>query len=238
MTEKYEKQILADGVDQKLYNLSSQISKLSTGDVKTAELLAGKSLIPDIDPISEYLERKKTEPIKQAISNIQPPVIVQAPLPISEAPQRTYRSFTDDEYRVLEDQEFEPKKFLNREKVVIMYQGRLIDWGIDDEIRFLTHVNKNLNPRNIPDKDEKDRRTRIIKLNKQYRKALQFIRDSQSGSGVTCPVLDQMKERAKVLIGEINAGNTSKALRNELDKVLLSLLKNKVISKREYRSFF
>ena len=52
-----------------------------------------------------------------------------------------------------------------------------------------------------------------------------------------CPVLDQMIERARVLIGEINAGNTSVNLRNELSRILLTLYKNKRISKEEYRRF-
>ena len=52
-----------------------------------------------------------------------------------------------------------------------------------------------------------------------------------------CPVLDQMIERARVLIGEINAGNTSVNLRNELSRILLTLYKNERISKEEYRRF-
>ena len=38
---------------------------------------------------------------------------------------------------------------------------------------------------------------------------------------VECPILDQMTERAKVLIGEINADITSLDLRNELSRILL-----------------
>ena len=62
-------------------------------------------------------------------------------------------------------------------------------------------------------------------------------RSPRSTLSTACPVLDQMIERARVLIGEINAGNTSVNLRNELSRILLTLYKNKRISKEEYRRF-
>ena len=73
-----------------------------------------------------------------------------------------------------------------------------------------------------------------------YRDALDARVNYKIGKGIagaSCPVLDHMTERAKVLIGEINAGNTSLELRNELSRILLTLYKNKIISKAEYRRF-
>ena len=64
-----------------------------------------------------------------------------------------------------------------------------------------------------------------------------FGRSPRRTMYTACPVLDQMIERARVLIGEINAGNTSVNLRNELSRILLTLYKNKRISKEEYRRF-
>ena len=95
----------------------------------------------------------------------------------------------------------------------------------------------------------------MIDLNTKYREALKdlkkYLMPEKKGHGfnpsaygakaprpmTACPVLDQMIERARVLIGEINAGNTSVELRNELSRILLTLYKNKRISKEEYRRF-
>ena len=115
-------------------------------------------------------------------------------------------------------------------------------------------------------KEEEKRLDSLIELNSMYADALEarskFIVD-QKGHGFSpsaygtftprptaacgrsprrtkyaaCPVLNQMIERARVLIGEINAGNTSVNLRNELSRILLTLYKNKRISKEEYRRF-
>ena len=56
-------------------------------------------------------------------------------------------------------------------------------------------------------------------------------------NAVDCPILDQMTESVKVLIGEIKAGNTSINLRNELSRILLTLYKSKRITKAEYSRF-
>ena len=51
------------------------------------------------------------------------------------------------------------------------------------------------------------------------------------------PILDDIATRAKVLIGEIDAGNTSLHLRNELSRIVLPQYKNKRITRAEYRRF-
>ena len=45
-------------------------------------------------------------------------------------------------------------------------------------------------------------------------------RTSAAAAAAECPILDQMTERAKVLIGEINAANTSLNLCNELSLIM------------------
>ena len=81
-------------------------------------------------------------------------------------------------------------------------------------------------------KDEiftKKEKQKIKKLVKKYRRALDASQDYMVGEGIGEPVckivLNQAVERAKVLIGDINAGNTSKELRHELDRILLALYK-------------
>ena len=115
---------------------------------------------------------------------------------------------------------------------------------------------KNKKMTNKKKEEEEKRLDSLLELNSMYVDALEarskFIVD-QKGHGFSpsaygakaprrtkyaaCPVLDQMIERARVLIGEINAGNTSVELRNELSRILLTLYKNKRISKEEYRRF-
>ena len=93
-------------------------------------------------------------------------------------------------------------------------------------------------------KDErfsKQEKQKMKKLVRKYRDALDARQDYMVVEGIGEPVrkkvLNQAIERAKVLIGEINAGNTSKELRHELDRILLTLYRNDIISKEEYRNF-
>ena len=69
------------------------------------------------------------------------------------------------------------------------------------------------------------------------RSKLKAEKEGRGFSPSACPVLDQMIERSRVMIGEINAGNTSVNLRSKLSRILLTLYKNKRISKEEYRRF-
>ena len=94
-------------------------------------------------------------------------------------------------------------------------------------------------------KDErfsKQEKQKMKKLVRKYRDALDARQDYMVGQGIGEPVckkvLNQGVERAKVLIGEMNAGNTSKELRHELDRILLTLYKNYVIAKEEYGNFY
>ena len=59
--KNYQKEIDQKKISNHLYNLSSQISNLSAGDVKKAEFLAGKGFLPTPDTISLSLEAKMNE---------------------------------------------------------------------------------------------------------------------------------------------------------------------------------
>jgi hypothetical protein len=58
----------------------------------------------------------------------------------------------------------------------------------------------------------------------------------QKGKGIIiAPTPDQLFERAKIIIGSIKAGNTSKRAKNELIEIMDYLLKNKHISKSYHK---
>ena len=130
-----------------------------------------------------------------------------------------------------------------------------VDLGYDSPVKRASPTSKK-----ITTDERKEELNELIELNRKYREALKDLKKYMIGDGIAthsrlglrphaasrglgaktsnaCPVLDQMIERARVLIGEINAGNTSVELRNELSRILLTLYKNNKISKEEYRRF-
>ena len=247
--KNYQKEIDQKKISNQLYNLSSQISSLSAGDVKKAEFLGGKDLLPTPDPISLYLEAKKNEravattdkkleEVKKEISGLRPaivnfphpqPITVDTDMTIGEIPIE-YPWLTDDKKEVLEDYGLTPD--------ILFMQSDYNKYYKDEKSKTIS-VNISVGKDERFSKQEKQKMKKLVR---KYRDALDARQDYMVGQGIGEPVckkvLNQAVERAKVLIGEINAGNTSKELRHELDRILLTLYKNDVISKEEYRNFF
>ena len=141
-----------------------------------------------------------------------------------------YPWLTDDKKQFLEDYGLTPD---------ILFMQSDYNKYYEDERSKTIGVNISVGKDERFSKQEKQKMKKLVR---KYRDALDARQDYMVGQGIGEPVckkvLNQAVERSKVLIGEINAGNTSKELRHELDRILLTLYKNDVISKEEYRNFF
>ena len=81
---------------------------------------------------------------------------------------------------------------------------------------------------------------------KRYAKGLEYITDiynfksdsdtSKKGEGLKILTNKQMFNRFPILLAQIQAGNNSKSLKNELRQILYSLYSSKVLTKTVYNN--
>ena len=176
-------------------------------------------------------------------------------LPQNDTPKVGFAFLTEENKKILEEQGLHPDIVINQKKF-----NRWHETDIRKTVSLNTNYGHEKNKK-ITTVEREEELNKLIELNRKYREALKDLKKYMIGDGIAthsrktsrftaasgrsprstlstaCPVLDQMIERARVLIGEINAGNTSVNLRNELSRILLTLYKNKRISKEEYRRF-
>ena len=67
-------------------------------------------------------------------------------------------------------------------------------------------------------------------------KIIEFNRQ-QSGQGLKILTPDQMLDRLPIYLAQLNAGNNSEELKNEIRQLLYSLYKSKKLTKNIYKSF-
>ena len=262
---QYERLIKQAETDRELTRLAGQITNLRKGNIEQAELISGKDLLPPVDPIEVERERRarevtsqpisraieevrnevaglrpaieNTKPTLPAIDNVSDPenqlLELEYPQPSREFTKAEY-VLTQDEKELLKNQKFNPDVLyydddhfnMEYEKLLKRIRGQNISLGIKKRDNYKEKITVNSRFRN-----QLKSRANYVSVAKKTGRGVQ-----RSGS-VECPILEQITTRAKVLIGEINAGNTSQDLRNELSRILLILYKNKRISKAEYRRF-
>ena len=209
-------------------------------------------------PIQQAIEKIQSEVsgLRPAIEN-SVPAIEAPPAEVIRNVPLSYPWLTEERKQILESEGLYPD---------MLYIQERYDREYESERQKTIDINEELghryNRRNAT-KEQIAEKNKLRDLIKKYRTALDNRKNILMGSGLAvsktdlgakapnaqgaktprrtkyaaCPVLDQMIERARVLIGEINAGNTSVELRNELSRILLPLYKNKRISKEEYRRF-
>ena len=136
---------------------------------------------------------------------------------------------SDKELELLREQRVDPDILLSK---------NYPDNG-DEIVSWIGTMNQSLNGRRNNErltKRQKKDITNKIEVNKKFRTYLRSLKAysrSQEGSG--CATLhSNIKERIQVLLGEIEAGNTSPEIRKELKRLLLYLLKQKEITKDDY----
>ena len=238
----YDKLIKAKENERELYKIASQIKRLQSGDIKTAEFLSGKKLLPIIDPVQEFLEREKAmktfEPFQVLVEKNAQPEIAAETYALEPPHPNILKFFDEEDVRLLKEQEFDPNILLS-ENIHALAKPTIKRLGKENRrLNGMRNNNKNLSENEIK------AITKKIKLNQTFRDAINAVKSQQvlqEGTGLlprsSCQkVTKSIKERVKVLLGEIEAGNTSTELRNELSRLLLYLLKQKEISKDTFKS--
>ena len=67
-------------------------------------------------------------------------------------------------------------------------------------------------------------------------RTLEFNNEIQSGQGLKIPTPKQMLRRLPISLAQLNAGNNSKKLKNEIRQLLYSLYRSKKLTKNIYKS--
>ena len=73
----------------------------------------------------------------------------------------------------------------------------------------------------------------ILKIVKEI---LDFNKQSQIGKGLKILTPDQMLSRLPITLAQLNAGNNSEKLKNEIRQLLYSLYRSKKLTKQLYKS--
>ena len=244
MTNIYENMIQTSNIERDLYRSAAVSSRLQKGDIKTAEFIAGKKFVPDLDPIQETISKqqieKTTEPIVKQIESLKAtrtePRVEQGPetIQIEQAPPEdpepsSEELFNEDEVRLLEAQYFTPKILeLTDKEVLEKYKKKFgeTNQSLNGQMR-----NKSLS------KNQKRELKAKMRVNKilvgEIKTKLRTLQ--QSGSGICKNVLKDKRQRLEVLLGELGAGNNSKVLKNEALKIVYYLFKQNQIPKSVYK---
>ena len=102
----YDKLIKARENERELYKIASQIKRLQSGDIKTADFLSGKKLLPIIDPVQEFLEREKAMKTFQVLveKNAQPEIAAET-YALEPPHPNIFKFFDEEDVRLLKEQE-------------------------------------------------------------------------------------------------------------------------------------
>ena len=125
-----------------------------------------------------------------------------------QSPSDMYKSLRDTKSKKNEGQVYLIKEVLNRLKEAIK--------NVSDDKKFIIKENKN-----------------IINIVKRI---LYFNELDQSGEGLKILTPNQMLSRLPISLAQLNAGNNSEKLKNEIRQLLYSLYRSKKLTKQLYKS--
>ena len=74
------------------------------------------------------------------------------------------------------------------------------------------------------------------KILKIVEEILEFNKQNQSGKGLKILTPNQMLSRLPITLAQLNAGNNSEKLKNEIRQLLYSLYRSKKFAKQIYKS--
>ena len=74
------------------------------------------------------------------------------------------------------------------------------------------------------------------KILKIVEKIVEFNKQNQLGEGLKMLTPDQMLSRLPITLAQLNAGNNSEKLKNEIRQLLYSLYRSKKLTKQLYKS--
>ena len=76
---------------------------------------------------------------------------------------------------------------------------------------------------------ENEKPDKILKI---VREILQFNKEKQEGQGIKIPTPNQMLSRLPISLAQLEAGNNSEKIKNEIRQLLYSLYRSKNITKQ------
>ena len=241
------------------------INAIRDKDIIKAEILSGKDLV-DRDPIQEALKRKDDERLEdgRVEGRRNHEEIVNQLRAILDKPEFDYDKFVEAFRRMQAVERVRQEAIqtplpdsedseIDDDETSKGATGGLnidIDKGLDEDL-----TKKYGKPSEFLKKGDRIAINEIREklLNKireynlksyptahvsRYRNRLKDVlraMDVQEGSGIITNLAD-LRERMKLIIGSIEAGNSSKDLKNELSEILYYLYKNRKINKNVYES--
>ena len=105
----------------------------------------------------------------------------------------------------------------------------------DDQVYLIKEVLNKMKKKNVPDNN-----TFVIEENEKIinivDSILYFNQLEQQGSGSKILTPNQMLSRLPITLAQLNAGNNSEKLKNEIRQLLYSLYRSKKLTKQLYKS--
>ena len=83
------------------------------------------------------------------------------------------------------------------------------------------------------DEKEIEKPNKILKI---VEKIVEFNKQNQLGEGLKMLTPNQMLSRLPITLAQLNAGNNSEKLKNEIRQLLYSLYRSKKLTKQLYKS--
>ena len=90
------------------------------------------------------------------------------------------------------------------------------------------------NANKLPPSTKKHKFAKILKI---VNKILAFNKQIQKGQGLKILTPDQMLNRLPISLAQLNAGNNSEKLKNEIRQILYSLYRSKKLTKKSIKAW-
>ena len=242
-------------VEQAIAKQNAIINAIHNGDLTKAEFLTGQQLIPT-NPVVEGLLRKKKN---EEVNNRE---IINELRAIKEKPDFDYDALSrmikyydeagrqaaiepeeiqiDRGFMINLDSDFEGDDINRLESFKLLKPSDLYSPNIQDfQDKIDDNLEKAIQIREASNIKYAKKKSQPKAMLNKYINRLETIKNGlqlQQGSSIMTSMVD-LVDRFKLLVGEIESGNTNKALKNELADILQYLYKNKKLTKTQYKMF-
>ena len=242
-------------VEQAIAKQNAIINAIHNGDLTKAEFLTGQQLIPT-NPVVEGLLRKKKN---EEVNNRE---ILKELRAIKEKPDFDYDALSrmikyydeagrqaaiepeeiqiDRGFMINLDSDFEGDDINRLESFKLLKPSDLYSPNIQDfQDKIDDNLEKAIQIREASNIKYAKKKSQPKAMLNKYINRLETIKNGlqlQQGSSIMTSMVD-LVDRFKLLVGEIESGNTNKALKNELAEILQYLFRNKKLTKTQYKMF-
>ena len=248
-------------VEQALTKQNAIIGAIQNGDLTKAEFLTGQQLIPTNPVVEGLLKKKKSKEVtnREILNELraikEKPEIDYDRLRVDFGDQSAIEDVTEEgavaEESVLiaPDKDFDADNFQTLRDLKLRKPSDLRDleniekalstakeYADQDNVKY---SDRGILPKNPTKRAEREENIRIKYVLRKYIKRLETMQEGlklQTGKSIMTNMVD-LVDRFKLLVGEIESGNTNKALKNELADILQYLFRNKKLTKTQYKMF-